>query len=102
MPAEQPLSNQWSCVLCGRIHHQLNDAVDVAVRRHETAGIEAQLAGDRGPDLRAVEFLAFDLARLDDVFSQGAKVSLAPQGEAQAFHLAEQTPLLAGDAGKQR
>src|SRR5688572_10402208 len=84
MPAEQSFLGQRSCVLAGRIHHQLDYSVDIAVGGHETADVEAKLSGDGRSDLRAVQFLAFDLARLDDVFRQGAKVSFAAQAKAQA------------------
>jgi len=101
VPAEQPFLGQRSCVLSGRIHHQLDNAVDITVGRHETADIEPELSGDRGSDLFGVQLLAFDLAGLDYVFRESAQVSFAAQAKAQTFHLAEQPPLLTGGARKQ-
>jgi hypothetical protein len=50
---------------------------------------------NRPADLVALELFALDFARLDHVLGERAKVSFAPQVEADAFHPAEQPPLFA-------
>ena len=59
-------------------------------------------ARDRGAHLVAVEHLAFDLARFQDILGQRLQHGFRPQLEAEAFHPADQTPLPVPDIDEAR
>src|ERR1700691_4561814 len=56
--------------------------------------------GDRRANLVAVENLALDLARLDDLLGQRLEGGFGLQLEAKAFHPAQKPTLLVADLGE--
>jgi hypothetical protein len=77
----------------GRVHHHVDDALDVSVDGRQARDVHAEAPRYGGSNLFSFELFPFNLARLDDVFGEGAKVGLRTQVEADAFHLAEQSAL---------
>ena len=67
VPGEQPLLGQGLAVVPGGVERHLDDAVDVAIRHRQAAGIQTETACDGRAHLIASEHFAFDLARLDDI-----------------------------------
>jgi hypothetical protein len=79
------------------VKHHFDDAFDVAVCGLEGSDIHAKPPGDRGPDLRGVEFLALDFTALEDIFCQCLKDGLLAEVKSKGFHVADQPALLVAD-----
>ena len=98
MPAEQPLVGQRLrrivCVASSIISTTPSTLRSAGVKR---ADVDAEAAGDRGAHLVAVENLAFDLARLEDVLGQRFEIGLGLQPEAESLHPADQPSLPVAD-----
>ena len=80
-----------------RVEHHLDNTLDLAVRLSRTGGIQAKTARDRRTDLLGVQLLAFDFARLDDIFGESLQDCLLPEIEAKRLHPADQPALLMPD-----
>ena len=83
-----------------RVEHHLDNALDPAVRLSQTGGIQAKTARDRRTDLLGVQLLAFDFARLDDIFGESPQDSLLTEIEAERLHPADQPALLMPDSSQ--
>ena len=62
MPAKQSLSRQGLRVAGGCVQHHLDDAVGIAVGRHQAVDMHAEPPCQRGSDLFPVKSFALDLA----------------------------------------
>ena len=97
MPIEQAVCGQWIGELLRRIEHDLNNALDAPVVADQTCGFKAETLGDRRSDLLPAQDFSFDLAGLDDFFSERFKRGLCAKGEAEPVHLPKQASLLVPD-----
>jgi hypothetical protein len=84
MPSEEPFVGEGLVVMAGGVEHHFDDAFDVAVGGLEYSGIHAEPPGDRGPDLRGVEFLALYFTALEDIFCECLKDRLLAEVESDA------------------
>src|SRR5437773_9203829 len=100
MPPEQPVGSEWLLVVPGGVEHHLDDALHLAIRWLDAAGVDAQAAGDRGAHVAGVQSLAFDVAALDDILREGLEHSLLLKGESQSLHAAQQPALFVTDRCK--
>ena len=101
VPGEEPLFGQRLRVVACGVEHHLDDAFDSAVGGDEPADVQAESPRDRRADLIGREFLALDLARLDDVLGQRAQMGFVAQIEAEPFHLPEQAAFFTRDMCEQ-
>ena len=93
VPGEQALFGQRRGVVPGSVEGHVDNAVDVAVRRRQTAGIQAEAACNRRAHPVRGENFAFDLARFHNVFRERAQNGLVAEREPQRLHPAEQFSL---------
>ena len=82
-----------SGVVPGGGERHLDDAVEVAIRRRQTADVQTEAVCNRRADLVGNEYLSLDLARLHDIFGERAQRGFAANLETQGLHAAEQFSL---------
>jgi hypothetical protein len=101
----RPVGNRLAChpkrrspvrreIVLGRVEHHLDDALDSSVHRRKRSDVHAEPPRNRGADLLAIESLAFDLARLQNLFGQRLQGGLRAERKAEAFHSTNQPPLV--------
>ena len=100
MPSEEPFVGEWLVVMARGVKHHFDDAFDVTVCGLEGSDIHAEPPGNRGPDLRGVEFLALDFTALEDIFCQRLKDGLLAEAKSEGFHVSDQPALLVPDSGQ--
>ena len=100
MPIEEPFVGEGLIVMAGGVEHHFDDAFDVTVCGLEGSDIHAEPPGDRGPDLRRVEFLALYFTALEDIFCERLKDGLLAEVKSEGFHVADQPTLLVSDGGE--
>ncbi|MCU0733303.1 MAG: hypothetical protein MUE84_17210 [Hyphomonas sp.] len=84
------------------VQHHLDDTFHIAIGRGERSDLDAEAAGKRGAHLIRIKLLAFDLARFEDVFGQGAQNGLAAQRDTERFHASDQLALAQPEASQLR
>jgi hypothetical protein len=75
MPAEQPLPRHRRMAVGRGIEHHLDHAFDVPIHRGQGADVHAQPAGDGRAHGFDVELLTLDLAGLDHVLGERARLA---------------------------
>ncbi len=82
------------------VQHHFDDALDVTVRRLQSAYIHPKATGNGRPDLFRIQLFALDLAALENVGRQGLEDGFLPQVEPESLHMADEPALAMTDAGK--
>jgi hypothetical protein len=100
VPRRQPVRGQRLCELLGRVEQHLDDAVDIAIGGDQSRDVHAEPACERGTHLGAVENLALDLARFNDLLGEGAEGGVGAQGVAESFHAADEPALAVADGAE--
>ena len=93
VPREQPLFGQGRSVVPGSIERHLDNTVDIAVRRRQSAGVQPEAAREGRAHLVGGKDFALDLAGFHDILGEHAQGGIAAHLETQSFHAAEQLPL---------
>src|ERR1700751_4179308 len=94
MPVKEAPRRQRPVVTLRRIEHHLDYAFNVPVRLSQAADVEPETARNRGAHLVAVECLAFDFTRFQNLLGQRVENGFRPQLKAETFHAADESTLL--------
>ena len=100
MPAKQTLRVQWLVIRLGRVQHHLDNTINMAIRRDQSANFQTQPLCDRRSNLILVECLSFDLAAFHDITGQCPEHRLVAKIEAKTLHAPQEFALAVTDRSK--
>jgi len=100
VPCKQSFWSNWVAAVSGGVEHHRHDTLYMPIQRRQRANVHPKAAGDGRTHGVNIEVVAFDCARLDDVFGQrGERRSLA-QRQPYIDQSAQQLTLRAAGVGQ--